>query len=390
MQQIPFVKPTIGGEETQHLEASIKLGQLCGGGDYSLRCSEQIAGLTGCRYNRLVSSCSSGLDAICLALGLMPGDEVIMPSFTFPSTANAVALRGGVPVFVDIRPDTMNIDEEKIEAAITGRTKAIIIVHYAGVSCAMDRIIEIAGKYNLYLIEDAAQAVGAYYKNRHLGTLGDFAAFSFHATKNINCGEGGAVLVNRPGYFQTLCMIIEKGTNREAFRQKLVNKYQWQSLGSSYVLSELQASFLYSQLLRADELTAQRLQKWAYYYDRLYPFNGQGFRLAEIPSDCQHNGHIFYVHLDNRQARSEVMACLSSQGIQTTTHFEPLHLSPAGKEYCRASAELTQTNELAASLLRLPLWNDISESQQDYVVEQFLSAIPSGQDRVLPKNIISN
>lgn len=299
-----------------------------------------------------------------------------MPSYTFVSTANAFVLRGGVPVFVDIRPDTLNIDETKIEAAITDRTKAIVPVHYAGVACEMDTIMDIAQRYSLRVIEDAAQGVMSSYKGAPLGSIGHLGAFSFHETKNLISGEGGALLINRDEYAITAEIIREKGTNRGSFFRGEVDKYTWQNIGSSFLPSELIAAFLWAQLERATAITKQRREIWERYKGLTKSLERDGvLRRPHVPNECDHNAHIFYVLLSDRIDRKRVLEHMKSTGVHAVSHYEPLHSSPAGLRYGRVHDELTYTNELSERVIRLPVWIGIKEAEQSRVVDALRLAI---------------
>lgn len=299
-----------------------------------------------------------------------PGDEVIMPSFTFVSTANAFVLRGGVPVFVDIRPDTLNVDETQIEEAITPRTKAIAIVHYAGVGCEMDAIMRIAQEHNLPVIEDAAQALLATYRGRPLGSIGHLAGYSFHETKNVVSGEGGALLINDPRYVDRAEIVREKGTNRSQFFRGQVDKYTWMDIGSSYLPAELEAAFLWAQLEEAESITRRRKDIWQRYYEEFADLEREGkARRPVVPAECEHNGHIFYLLFRDLEHRTAVQARLREAGVQATFHYVPLHDSPAGKRYGRAQGELPLTRQMSERLLRLPLWAGMTDDEVSYVIE---------------------
>jgi dTDP-4-amino-4,6-dideoxygalactose transaminase len=317
---------------------------------------------------------------MALLLNIQPGDEVIMPSFTFVSTANAFVLRGGVPVFVDIREDTLNLDERLIEAAITPRTRAIVPVHYAGVSCEMDTILEIARRHGLKVVEDAAQGVMSSYKGRALGSIGDLGAFSFHETKNVISGEGGALLVNDPHLALRAEIIREKGTDRSRFFRGEVDKYTWQEVGSSFLPGELTAAFLWAQLEDAQAITNQRMTSWNYYHALLAPFEAQGLlRRPIVPDACQHNAHMYYVLLSSGVDRQAVLGGLKQQGIYSVFHYIPLHSSPAGRRNGRAHGSLTVTDRLSDRIIRLPLWIGIQPDQQDYVGNALAHLCRSGK-----------
>ena len=302
-----------------------------------------------------------------LLIDIQPGDEVIMPSFTFVSTANAFALRGAKIVFIDIRPDTLNMDESKIESAITDKTKAIVPVHYAGVGCEMDEILRIAQKYNLYVIEDSAQGLMSTYKNKALGTVAHFGCYSFHETKNIHCGEGGALLVNEPSFIRRAEIILEKGTNRREFLRGEVDKYTWKDIGSSYLISELNSSFLLAQFENADRLTQKRIKLWKRYQDNLVDLATIG--LPQIPDTCRHNAHIFYVIMPNREMQSGLIDFLRQKQIQATFHFVPLHSTETGKRFGRFEGEDRFTTDMSQRIVRLPLYYDLSLEDVDYICE---------------------
>jgi dTDP-4-amino-4,6-dideoxygalactose transaminase len=367
---IPFNRPYATGKEFVYQGEALRNLHLSGDGVFTKRCHQWIEQRTGCAKALLTHSCTSALDMAALLLDLKSGDEVIMPSFTFVSTANAFVLRGAVPVFVDIREDTLNLNERLIEAAITPRTRAIAPVHYAGVSCEMDSMIAIARRHNLAVIEDAAQGVMASYKGRALGAIGDLGSFSFHETKNIISGEGGALLVNIPAMVSRAEMIREKGTDRERFFRGEVDKYTWQDLGSSFLPSELIAAFLWAQFEEAERITHERIAIWNRYHALLAPLEQSGLlRRPIIPSDCQHNGHIYYVLLAPEIDRQAVLRELKNNGVHAVFHYVPLHSSPAGLRYGRAHGELQLTTSLSERLIRLPMWLGLSENQQQRICD---------------------
>jgi dTDP-4-amino-4,6-dideoxygalactose transaminase len=303
-----------------------------------------------------------------------------MPSYTFVSTANAFVLFGGVPVFIDIRPDTLNIDENLIESAITPKTKAIVVVHYAGVPCEMDKINAIAKKHNLFVIEDAAQGLGSFYKNKALGTLGDLAAFSFHETKNIISGEGGAIIINNSQFRQRAEIIREKGTNRSQFLRGEIDKYTWQDIGSSYLPSELIAAFLFNQLENIQIITQKRLSIWNTYFKLFKQYEEDGLiRCPIIQQHSEHNGHIFYLLIANHLDRHFILQKLKQKGIQATSHYEPLHSSPAGKKYGRPHGDLSNTTKISQSIIRLPMWVGLTISQQEFIAEQLFDILRVAQ-----------
>ena len=368
---IPYNKPFIAGRELFNIAcAVVEHQQTAGGGFYTENCQQWLEQRLDCRKVLLTHSCTAALEMAAILCDIRPGDEIIMPSFTFVSTANAFVLRGGIPVFVDIRPDTMNMDEKQIERAITEQTRAVVPVHYAGVACAMDAILEIAEKNGLYVIEDAAQALLATHKDKFLGTTGDIGALSFHETKNIISGEGGAVLINRPDLIERAEILLEKGTNRKQFFEGRVDKYTWVDIGSSYLPSEVTAGFLWAQLEMADSIVARRNQIFEAYQRLLKPLADSGaLRLPGVSPGSACNGHIFYVITASAGERKALMADLSRHGINTVFHYIPLHSSPAGKKYARSSGDLSNTEDLSERLLRLPLFYEMTDEQVRQVVE---------------------
>ncbi len=373
---IPFNIPGIFGKELEYLTSAINSNHLSGDGQFTKRCSTWIEESTGCKKSLLTQSCTSALELAALLLDIGPGDEVIMPSYTFVSTANAFVLRGGVPVFVDIREDTLNIDASLIEAAITPRTKAIVPVHYAGVACEMDKIMSIAQRYGLAVVEDAAQGLGATYRGNALGAIGTLGTYSFHETKNIISGEGGALLINRAELITKAEIIREKGTNRSRFLRGQVDKYTWESIGSSFLPSEITAAFLFAQLERASHITNLRLNKWQSYHTRLADLEKSGtLRRPTVPVDCKHNGHIYYVVLGSEISRQEVLEKMILNGVQPVFHYVPLHSSPAGKRYGRANCNLEVTSSAANQLVRLPLWGGMTIDMIDKVVDVLEGAL---------------
>ncbi|MBP8168091.1 MAG: dTDP-4-amino-4,6-dideoxygalactose transaminase [Azonexus sp.] len=366
------------GKELYYI-AEAKFGNmLAGDGPFSKRCHQWLEQRTGCAKALLTHSCTAALEMAALLLDIQPGDEIIMPSFTFVSTANAFVLRGGVPVFVDIREDTLNLDERLIEAAITSRTRAIVPVHYAGVACEMDAIMAIACRHGLKVVEDAAQGVMSSYKGRALGSVGDLGAYSFHETKNVISGEGGALLVNDPELALRAEIIREKGTDRSRFFRGEVDKYTWQEVGSSFLPGELIAAFLWAQLEEAERITNDRLASWARYHELLEPLEVKGIlRRPVVPEGCQHNAHMYYVMLAPEIDRQAVLNELKRNEIYSVFHYVPLHSSPAGQRYGRVHGSLEMTNGQSERLIRLPLWVGITAEQQDRVVSvlgQFLGA----------------
>jgi dTDP-4-amino-4,6-dideoxygalactose transaminase len=362
MNPIPFNKPFMTGRELWYIAQAHTNGHLSGDGVFTKKCHAWIESNTGTKRALLTHSCTAAIEMAALLAGIGPGDEVIMPSYTFVSTANAFVLRGAVPVFVDIRPDTLNIDETRIEAAITPRTRAIVPVHYAGVACEMDTIMDIARRHNLVVIEDAAQGIMSTYKGRALGTIGHLGAYSFHETKNIISGEGGALLVNAPEFAERAEIIREKGTNRSQFFRGQVDKYTWVDVGSSYLPGEVIAAFLWAQMEEAQDITARRIAVWDRYHAALAPLEAAGkLRRPVLPEGCQHNAHMYYVLLDSLEQRTRVMASMKALGVNTVFHYVPLHSAPAGLIHSRAEGSMNVTDNLSERLMRLPLWIGLEE-----------------------------
>ncbi|MBS0477401.1 MAG: dTDP-4-amino-4,6-dideoxygalactose transaminase [Proteobacteria bacterium] len=372
---IPFNKPYMTGKELWNIAQAHANGHLAGDGTFTKQCSRWLEARTGATKALLTHSCTAGLEMAAMLADLSPGDEVIMPSYTFVSTANAFVLRGVVPVFVDIRRDTLNIDETLIESAITGRTRAIVPVHYAGVGCEMDAIMAIAQRHQLLVIEDAAQAVMAGYRGRPLGAIGHMGALSFHETKNIISGEGGALLVNGTDFAERAEIIREKGTNRSQFFRGQVDKYTWVDVGSSYLPSELVAAFLWAQMDEAETITRRRLAIWDTYHNAFAEAEAAGLlRRPVVPEHCGHNAHMYYLLLPDLGRRTAFIDRLRKVGINCVFHYIPLHSAPAGKRLGRSHGELPVTVELADRLVRLPLWLGL-EDQQDEVIRQILAAL---------------
>jgi len=373
--RIPFNKPYMTGKELRYISQAHANGHLAGDGEFTRRCNAWLENRVGCNKALLTHSCTAALEMTAILADLQPGDEVIMPSFTFVSTANAFVLRGAVPVFVDIRPDTLNIDEARIEEAITDKTRAIVVVHYAGVACEMDTIMEIAGRHGLLVIEDDAQGMGSSYKGRPLGSIGHLAAVSFHETKNIISGEGGALLVNSPRFSERAEMIREKGTNRSQFFKGIVDKYTWVDVGSSYLPSELIAAFLWAQMEEADVITQRRLDIWNTYHQWFASLEEQGnVRRPVIPPDSKHNAHMYYLLLPDLEQRTTFIEALKVQGIGAVFHYVPLHDSPMGMKHGRTSGDLKNTQELSERLVRLPLWLGMEGELVD-VIRQIVVAL---------------
>lgn len=371
MRKVKFNVPPRTGREEEHISAAIASGKICGDGEYTKRCNEWFRERTGTAGVLLTTSCSSALDMAALMCGIQPGDEVILPSFTFVSTANAFALRGAELVFVDIRPDTNNIDETLIEDAITEKTKAIAPVHYAGVGCEMDTIMEIARRHDLQVVEDAAQGVMATYKGRALGSIGDFGCFSFHETKNYSMGEGGAILIRDPEKTDAAEIIREKGTDRSRFLRGQVDKYGWVSIGSSFLPSDINAAYLWPQLEDAEKINEARLACWNSYYEQLQPLQEAGFaELPVIPEECRHNAHMFYVKVADLEQRTSLISYLKERGITAPFHYLPLHSSAAGIKYGRFHGEDRYTTRESERLLRLPMYYGLTEDDVSYVAEQ--------------------
>jgi dTDP-4-amino-4,6-dideoxygalactose transaminase len=371
---IPFNKPYMTGKELWYIAQAHHNGWLAGDGGFTKRCNAWLEHRTGARRALLTHSCTAALEMAAILAEIQPGDEVIMPSYTFVSTANAFVLRGAVPVFVDIRPDTLNIDETLIEAAITKRTRVIVPVHYAGVGCAMDAIMAIAAHHKLLVIEDAAQGIMSSHKGRPLGGIGHLAALSFHETKNIISGEGGALLVNDPELAERAEIIREKGTNRSQFFRGQVDKYTWVDIGSSYLPSELIAAFLWAQMEEADSITRRRLGIWQTYHDAFADLEQRGkVRRPQVPADSVHNAHMYQLLLPSLEKRTAFIATLKSAGISSVFHYVPLHSAPAGRRHGRVSGEMHHTLELSDRLVRLPLWVGL-EDQQNEVIRQVIAA----------------
>lgn len=365
----PFNIPPFIGKETEYIQEAINNRKLCGDGVFTKKCSQLLSKITSAKHVLLTTSCSHALDMSAILIGVGPGDEVIMPSYTFVSTSNAFVLRGATPVFVDIRPDTMNIDERLIEKAITSKTKAIVPVHYAGVGCEMDTIVEIAKKYNLFIIEDAAQGVASFYKGKSLGTIGDFGCLSFHETKNITMGEGGALIINDDKMFERAEIIREKGTDRAKFIRGQVDKYTWTDVGSSYLPSEINAAYLLAQLENIELIQQDRLKSWGQYFDGLKELRDKGYiEFGNIPQECTNNAHMFYIKCRDIQERTSLIAYLKNKGICSAFHYVPLHSSPAGIKYGRFFEEDLFTTSESARLLRLPMYYGLKEQEIEMII----------------------
>jgi dTDP-4-amino-4,6-dideoxygalactose transaminase len=359
---VPFNRPYTTGRELAYIQEAVENLRLSGNGTFTRRCQAWLEERVGCPKALLTHSCTAALEMAAILAGIGPGDEVILPSYTFVSTANAFVLRGGVPVFVDIRRDTLNLDETRIEAAITPRTRAIVAVHYAGVGCDMDAILDIAARRGLLVIEDAAQSLLAGYRGRPLGGFGHLAALSFHDTKNLSCGEGGALLINDEQFAERAEILWEKGTDRSRFFRGQVDKYSWVDIGSSFLPSEIEAAFLWAQLESAEEITRERREIWSSYHELFAGLEAEGrVRRPVIPPECAPNGHLYYLLAPDLRARTTLIEDLKAQGIQALFHYVPLHSSPAGLRYGRASGALPCTESAADRLVRLPLWIGMGE-----------------------------
>jgi dTDP-4-amino-4,6-dideoxygalactose transaminase len=373
--EIPFNRPFTTGREFLCVREAIENGHLSGSGLFTERCNRWLEQRVGSDQALLTHSCTAALEMAAILLDIGAGDEVVMPSFTFVSTANAVVLRGGTPVFVDVRPDTLNIDESKVPAAITPRTRAILVVHYAGVGCAMNQLVGIAEETATPLLEDAAQGILATYDEHPLGSFGSLAALSFHETKNVHCGEGGALLINDAALSERAEILLDKGTNRRRFFRGQIDKYSWVDIGSSYAPSEINAAFLWAQLEDADAITAQRLAIWRTYHEAFADLEGQGIaRRPVVPSSCSHNAHMYYLLLPDLDSRSRLIGELRRVGIHAVFHYVPLHLSDAGQRYGRQSGDLSVTEDAGERLVRLPLWPGMVDQDVERVVEAVESA----------------
>lgn len=368
---INFNVPPFTGKEIEYIKQAVENQKICGDGPFTKKCSEWIEEQTGTSKCLLTTSCTHATELAALLAEIQEGDEVIMPAYTFVSTADAFVLRGAKAVFVDIRPDTMNIDENKIEAAITKRTRAIVPVHYAGVACEMETIMAIAEKYNLMVIEDAAQCILASYQGKALGTFGDFGCYSFHETKNVSMGEGGALLIRDKKYIQEAEIIREKGTNRSQYYRGQVDKYRWMNYGSSYLPSDMNAAYLWAQLELAKEITKARLERWEQYHTQLQTLQERGIlELPVIPEGCIHNGHMYYAKAKDMEERTRLLAFLKENGILSVFHYVPLHTAPAGLKFGEFRGEDIYTTKESERLFRLPLFFTLKESEVDYIVSK--------------------
>ncbi len=374
MRKINFNVPPVVGEELKYIEDAVSTGKICGDGKYTKLCNSWLEQNTDVRAALLTTSCTHATELAAILCGIREGDEVIMPSYTFVSTADAFVLRGATVVFVDIRPDTMNIDENLIEAAITDRTKAIVPVHYAGVACEMDRIMEIAKRHRLYVIEDAAQGMMASYQGKALGAIGDMGCYSFHETKNYSMGEGGAILLRDGKYKEAAEIIREKGTNRSKFFRGEIDKYTWVEAGSSYLPSELNAAYLWAQLLHADEIYNSRMRVWKRYEEAFLPLEEAGrIELPKVPEGCVHNAHMFYIKTKDLKERTALISYLKTKEILAVFHYIPLHTAPAGRKYGRFFGEDIYTTKESERLVRLPLYYGMEEEDTERVIREVLA-----------------
>ncbi len=370
---INFNVPPFTGKEYDYIKEAVDNQKICGDGPFTKKCNEWIENKTGCVKALLTTSCTHATELAALLADIKPGDEVIMPSYTFVSTADAFVLRGATVVFVDVRPDTMNIDETKIEDAITDKTKAIVPVHYAGVGCEMDVIMDIAKRHNLLVIEDAAQGIMSTYKGKALGAIGDFGCFSFHETKNFSMGEGGAILIQNEKYIEDAEIFREKGTDRSKFFRGQVDKYRWQNYGSSYLPSDMNAAYLWAQLELADEITKARMDRWEQYRSRLSALADNGrIELPFIPDHCTHNAHMFYIKARNLEERTALINHLKSNDILAVFHYVPLHSAPAGIKYGRFNGTDEYTTKESDRLVRLPMYYKLTAQQTDYICDKVI------------------
>ena len=368
---IPFNKPPYIGKESEYVLDAVNKGHISGDGDYTKKCAKKLEELSGTKRALLTTSCTHATEMAALLADIKPGDEVIMPSYTFVSTADAFVLRGATPVFVDIRPDTMNIDETLIEDAITSKTKAIVPVHYAGVGCEMDTIMDIARRHNLTVIEDAAQGIASTYKGKALGTFGDFGCYSFHETKNISMGEGGALLIQNEDMIEPAEIIREKGTNRAKFFRGQIDKYTWVNYGSSYLPSDMNAAYLWAQLENIDIIQKKRLSVWNRYREGLSELEKKEYiEFGVIPDECTNNAHMFYIKVSDLETRTELIRYLKEKGIMAVFHYVPLHSAPAGRKFGRFNGEDNYTTKESERLMRLPLFYSITDDEVEYVVEK--------------------
>ena len=368
---INFNVPPFTGKETEYIMEAVRAQKICGDGQFTKKCNAWLEEKTGTKKALLTTSCTHATELAALLAGVKPGDEVIMPSYTFVSTADAFVLRGAVPVFVDIRPDTMNIDEKRMEAAITDKTVGIVPVHYAGVACEMDTIMDIAKRHNLWVIEDAAQGIMSTYKGKALGTFGEFGCFSFHETKNYSMGEGGAILIRDEKYIEDAEILREKGTDRSKFNRGQIDKYTWRNYGSSYLPSDMNAAYLWAQLEMAEEINNARLAVWEQYKKELTPLAETGrIELPTVPQHCVHNAHMFYIKAAEIEERTELEKFLKANGVWAVFHYVPLHSAPAGIKFGRFHGEDEYTTKESERLLRLPLYYGLKAEEVSYICEK--------------------
>lgn len=366
---ISFNVPPYTGKEMEYIKQAVENQKICGDGPFTKKCNEWIEKKTGTAKCLLTPSCTQATELAALLADIKEGDEIIMPAYTFVSTADAFVLRGAKPVFVDIRPDTMNIDETKIEAAITDRTRAIVPVHYAGVACEMDTIMDIANRHHLFVIEDAAQGIMASYKGKALGAIGDFGCYSFHETKNLSMGEGGAILIKDAKYIEDAEIIREKGTNRSKYFRGQIDKYTWVNYGSSYLPSDMNAAYLWAQLELAQKITDVRLARWNQYNELLQPLKQRGIlELPTVPEGCIHNAHMYYIKTKNIEERTRLIDFLKENGILAVFHYIPLHTAPAGIRFGEFRGEDVYTTRESERLLRLPMFYTLTEAEVEYIV----------------------
>jgi dTDP-4-amino-4,6-dideoxygalactose transaminase len=383
--RIPFNASFVGERELEYIRQAVANRHLAGNGPFTAKCQARLQQRLEVEKVLLTHSCTAALEMTAMLAGVGPGDEVIMPSFTFVSTANAFVLRGATPVFVDIRADTCNLNEALIESAITSRTRAIVPVHYAGVGCEMDAILDVARRHGLLVIEDAAQGFFSTYRGRPLGSFGQLAAVSFHETKNVTAGEGGALLVHDARWLKRAEILWEKGTNRSDFFRGAVDKYTWVDIGSSFLPSEINAAFLLAQLEAAEAIAEKRIAVWQRYHQAFAPWERNGvIRRPIVPAECQHNGHLYYLLFADVSHRSAIQNSLRRAGIDAVFHYVPLHSSPAGRRYGRAAGDLPVTDNIAGRLLRLPIWAGMTETDVEYVIDQLARALAAGERRGRP------
>lgn len=372
--KIPFNKPYIIGKELYYIAEAVLSGKISGDGTFSNKCAKLMQDRYKIKKVLLTTSCSTALDMSAILCNIKSGDEIILPSYTFVSTANSFYTRGTKLRFVDIRRDTLNIDENKIEEVITPQTRVIVVVHYAGIGCEMNKIMDIAKRNNLLVVEDSAHGLESTYNGKYLGTIGDIGCYSFHETKNITCGEGGAILINNKEFSERAEIIREKGTNRSKFFRGEIDKYTWIDIGSSYLPSEILSAFLYAQLENIEMITRKRLDLWNYYYNNLVDLEKKGFiKRPFIPDNCCHNGHLFYILLENKKVRDLLLKYFKNKGILAIFHYLPLHLSPIGKKIGYRTGQLPITEELSSCLIRLPLYYGLSRIKQDMVLDNLIS-----------------